>query len=50
MAKPKMKFTRKVFLNSNTGQPSVTLSKKELIKFFKKMPKELVIEVKKVKW
>ncbi len=48
--KNKKILVRKVFLNSNTGQPSVTLPKKKLLQFFKKIPKEIVLEIKEVKW
>lgn len=41
---------KKVFLNSKTGQPSITLPKKEFLKFFKRMPKEVIIVVRPVRW
>jgi len=42
---------RKVFINKKTGQPSITIPKKELKKFFDKMPKELIVTIsKKKKW
>lgn len=50
MAVKTVSIRKKVFLNSNTGQPSVTLPKKKLLQFFKKIPKEVVIIVKPVKW
>lgn len=41
---------RKVFLNSKTGQASVTLPKKKLLQFFKRIPKEIEIQVKGIVW
>jgi hypothetical protein len=48
-AKKKLLF-RKVFFNKKTGQASVTLPKKKLLKFFNKIPKEMELEIKNVKW
>jgi hypothetical protein len=42
-----MKFKTKVFLNKKNGQMSITIPKK---KFKKKLPKELTIDIKKIKW
>jgi hypothetical protein len=46
-----MKLRTKVFINKKTGQASITLPKKKMCKFFKKIPKELIIDIKeKKKW
>ena len=41
---------RKVFFNSKTGQASVTLPKKQLLKLFPGVPKEISIELRPTKW
>ena len=43
-------LNRKVSINRRTGQPSMTLPKKKMLKIFKKMPKEIEFEIKRVKW
>jgi len=42
-------FVRKVFLNSRTGQASIVLPKKQF-KFYGKVPKQISIEIKEIKW
>jgi len=42
-------FVRKVFLNSKTGQASIVLPKKQF-NFHGKIPKEISIEIKRIKW
>jgi len=50
MIKNKKLLIRKIFINSKTGQASITLPKKKLVKFFKKIPKEIRFEIKEVNW
>jgi len=49
MSKP-MIIKRTVFLNKKTGQASVTLPKKELLKLFPGIPKEVRLEIRGIKW
>ena len=41
-----LKFKRKIFVNSKTGQASIVLPKK----MFKKFPKEAEIKIRAIKW
>ena len=41
---------RKVMINKTTNQWSITLPKKELLKFKKKNPKLITINVRDIKW
>jgi len=43
-------ITRRVFLNKKTGQPSITLSKKKLLKMFGRVPKQMKIRIEGVEW
>ena len=45
-----MIIRRTVFLNKKTGQASVTLPKKELLKLFPGIPKEVRLEIRGIKW
>ena len=42
----------KVFLNKKTGQSSIVLPKRDILKIFSKMPKEVNFDVndKSIKW
>lgn len=44
-----MKLKRRVFVNKKTGQASITLPKKLIQREFKRMPKEIIFDLKKVK-
>ena len=44
-----MKFNRKIFLNKRTGQASIILPKKKIMKFWKSMPDSVVIDIKPLK-
>jgi len=41
---------RTVFLNKKTGQASITLPKKEILKLFPGIPKEVRLEIRGIKW
>lgn len=50
MKQPKnIKLEQKVFFNKRTGQPSIILPKKILLKFFGKMPKKITLVIKNIK-
>ena len=40
------KFIGKVFVNRRTGQATIILPKKELTKFFKKVPSQVEVKMK----
>jgi len=41
---------RKVFINKKTGQASITLPKKEFVKFLKGVPKEIKLKIVQSYW
>ena len=49
-AKKDLVIKRKVFINSKTGQGSVVIPKKTFRRFFRKLPTEIEIKIKPVKW
>ena len=46
----KMKLKRKVMINKKTNQWSITLPKKEFLKFKKQIPKWITINTEGIKW
>ena len=50
MIKKKKLLVRKILINRKTGQASITLPNKKLIKLFKRMPKKIKLEIKGVGW
>lgn len=47
-----MKINRRIFINKKTGQASITLPKKNLIRFFKKVPlrNKQIIKLRILRW
>lgn len=41
---------RKIFVNSKNGQATIILPKKKFLNLFEDVPKEVEVEIKKIRW